>query len=121
MVTLWADENVPYPLVEALRALGHDVLTAYEDGRANQKIPDEEVLRHTTEISRAVLTNNRGHFHRLHRECEIHAGIITFTDDRDATALAARIHAEVVKHSDLKSELIKIVRPGKMLGGSTQS
>ena len=28
MADLYADENVPYPLVEALRKRGHDVLTA---------------------------------------------------------------------------------------------
>jgi Domain of unknown function (DUF5615) len=52
MASLFADENVPYQVVEALRALGHDVLTAYEAGRANQKIPDADVLRYATENAR---------------------------------------------------------------------
>jgi hypothetical protein len=33
---LYADENFPLRVVEELRRLGHDVLTASEDGRANQ-------------------------------------------------------------------------------------
>ena len=40
LASLFADENVPFPLVEALRNLGHDVLRAIEAGRANQGIPD---------------------------------------------------------------------------------
>jgi hypothetical protein len=30
---LYADEDFPFPVVEQLRQLGHDVLTAQEDGR----------------------------------------------------------------------------------------
>lgn len=41
MARLYADENFPLPVVEELRRLGHDVLTMYEDGRANQSISDE--------------------------------------------------------------------------------
>ena len=33
---LYADENFSLAVTIALRALGHDVLTALEDGRANQ-------------------------------------------------------------------------------------
>jgi hypothetical protein len=40
----YAGENFPFPVVEELRRLGHDVLTMYEDGSANQSIPDDEVL-----------------------------------------------------------------------------
>ncbi len=31
----YADENFPLPVVAELRRFGHDVLTAFEDGRAN--------------------------------------------------------------------------------------
>ncbi len=41
---LYADENFPLPVVAELRRLGHDVLTAFEDGRANKGIADEAVL-----------------------------------------------------------------------------
>lgn len=37
---LYADENFPLRVVEELRRLGHDVLTSFEDGRANQSITD---------------------------------------------------------------------------------
>jgi len=37
MARLYGDENFPYPVVLALRRLGHDVLTAQEAGKAGQK------------------------------------------------------------------------------------
>jgi predicted nuclease of predicted toxin-antitoxin system len=53
---LYADEQYPYPVVKCLRELGHDVLTVQEAGKANQRIPDEEVLAFATENNRAVIT-----------------------------------------------------------------
>jgi hypothetical protein len=44
MSLLYADENFPLAAVVQLRGLGHDVLTAFEAGQANQKIPDPAVL-----------------------------------------------------------------------------
>ena len=44
MAQLYADENVPARVVTRLRKLGHDVLTAFQDGRANRSIDDEVVL-----------------------------------------------------------------------------
>ena len=38
------DENFPYPTVEALRRLGHNVLTVGEAGQAGLGIADEELL-----------------------------------------------------------------------------
>lgn len=109
MAAFYADENVPAPLLEALRALGHDVLTAHDDGRANQQIPDSDVLTRATELSRAVLTNNRDDFHKLHRAGANHAGIVTFTNDSDRAALAARIDAAAA--SPVAGQLVKAVRP----------
>lgn len=40
MAALYADENFPFPAVLVLRALGHDVLTPQEEGRAGVGIPD---------------------------------------------------------------------------------
>jgi len=110
MASFFADENVPLPLVEALRALGHDVLTAYEAGRANQGIADPDVLQYAAGVGRAVLTANRKHFHRLHRLSAAHAGIVTFTEDPDATALALRVHGQVAGLSTLAGQLIRVVR-----------
>lgn len=66
MARLYADENFSRRVVLILREYGHDVLTAQEAGKADQKIPDEDVLAYSTEFKRAVLTSNRKHFIRLH-------------------------------------------------------
>lgn len=44
MARFYADEQFPFPVVELLRALGHDVLTVQKAENADQGIPDEEVL-----------------------------------------------------------------------------
>lgn len=111
MARFYSNENFPLRAVQSLRALGHDVLTSLEAGRANQRIPDAEVLRFAAEEGRAVLTLNRLDFFRLHRETEGgHAGIIACTQDRDSAALAQRIHQAAEGTPDLNGKLIRIVR-----------
>ncbi len=111
MTRLYADEQYPYPVVELLRALGHDVLTVQEAGRANQKIPDPDVLAFASNEKRAVITENRKDFFRLHRTQPDHAGIIACTNDRNWEALANRIHTAIVAAEPLKGKLIRVVRP----------
>lgn len=111
MARLYADEQYPYPVVELLRALGHDVLTVQEAGRANQKIPDPDVLAFASSEKRAVITENRKDFFRLHRTQLLHAGIIACTNDRNWEALANRIHAAIVAAEPLEGKLIRVVRP----------
>ena len=82
MASLYSNENFPKRVVEELRRLGHDVLTSYEAGRANQTIPDDQVLAYASELNRVVLTLNRFDFIRLHQETQgAHAGIIVCTRD----------------------------------------
>ena len=99
------------PVVVVLRAAGHDVLTAREDGRADLKIPDPDVLARATALGRAVLTHNRGDFFRLHRASAAHAGIIACTEDLDFPALAARIHTALGGVADLAGQLVRVNRP----------
>ena len=75
MAQLHSDENFDHGVVKELRKLGHDVLTAYEAGRANQRIPDHEVLDFAISKGRAVLTFNRRDFKRLHRIVRRREGI----------------------------------------------
>jgi len=63
-----SNENFPLPLVEALRVLGHDVLTSLEAGNANAATPDEKVLVFAAAQKRVLMTVNRLHFLRLHRD-----------------------------------------------------
>jgi hypothetical protein len=111
MARFYADEDFDHPVVEELRRLGHDVLTIQEAGQANRRTPDDAVLAFAATHGRAVLTFNRRHFNRLHRVSPTHAGILVCTWDRDAAALAARIHQAVARHSTLDGQLIRITRP----------
>jgi hypothetical protein len=81
MPRLYSDENFPLPVVKELRRLGHNVLTIFEDGKANQRYPDASVLQDATVYGRAVITLNLKHFRRLHEDGSVHAGLILCTDD----------------------------------------
>ena len=83
MAQLYADEDFPFPVVERLRQLGHDIVTTFEAGQANQRIEDADQLAFATCLGRAILTRNRRHFIRLHRISANHAGIVSITDDPD--------------------------------------
>ena len=113
MARLYSNENFPRRVVEELRMLGHDLLTSYEAGRANQKVPDDQVLAFASEQRRAVLTLNRHDFICLHRETQgAHAGIIVCTrDDADPAAFAGRIHSAIAATEDLAEQLVRVVRP----------
>jgi predicted nuclease of predicted toxin-antitoxin system len=113
MARFYADEQFPKRVVELLRDLGHDVLTVQEAGKANLKIPDEEVLAFAVSEERAVLTLNREDFFRLHRFQPEHFGIIACTDDRDRERMAIRINEAISREEDLRGKLIRVVRPSR--------
>jgi predicted nuclease of predicted toxin-antitoxin system len=110
-MSLYADENIPSRVVEELRQLGHDVLTALEDGKANQAITDTDVLARATELGRALLTLNRRDFKRLHVEVPNHAGIIICTEDPDRIGQAERISKAIAETDELHGKLIRVYRP----------
>ena len=56
MARFYSNENLPMAIVETLRSLGHDVLTSYEAGKANQGIPDDGVLAYAIAENRSVIT-----------------------------------------------------------------
>jgi len=112
MARLYADEDFPFPVVEELRRLGHDVVTVHQAGRGNQGIDDPDVLADATADGRAVLTHNHPDFKRLHRSGQPHAGIVSCTQDStDPVGLAQRIHAAITPLPDLSNQFIRVVRP----------
>jgi len=108
---LYADENFPLQAVEELRRLGHDVLTAFEDGKANQSITDTQLLDRATQLGRAVLTLNRLDFKRLHLQFPNHAGIIICTEDPDRLRQAQRIAESIINAGELSGQLLRVYRP----------
>ncbi len=111
MAKLYADEDFPFPVVDALRQLDHEVLTVFEANRANQAVPDHEVLAFATEQGRALLTLNRRDFIRLHGEHPQHAGIIVCTHDLNFVALAERIDQAIRSVPELDGRLLRVNRP----------
>ena len=81
-----------------------------EAGKAEQAIPDDEVLEFATEQGRAVLTINRKHFIALHRSQPNHAEIIVCTFDADFIGQAERIDAALREYSDINGQLIRVNR-----------
>ena len=113
MARLYSNENFPLPVVEALRVLGHDVLTIQETGKADQALPDDAVLKFATAENRAVLTLNRHHFIRLHQQNPQHPGIIVCTVDSDFAGQSERIHKAIGAQGSLNGKLIRVNRPSK--------
>jgi hypothetical protein len=91
---LYADEDFPWPAIEELRRLGHDVLTAQDDGR--RQTPDPLILARAHALGRVVVTCNRWDYERLDRQGADHSGIVSTTQDNDHLALAARVNAVLV-------------------------
>ncbi len=111
MARLYSNENFPTPVVETLRSLRHDVLTSLEAGNANQSISDMDVLAYAIHESRILLTLNRKHFIRLHRETEgNHFGIIICTLDYDFPGQAQRIDEEISRLELTTGAIIRINR-----------
>ena len=111
MATVYVDEDFPKQVVNHLRDLGHDMLTAFEAGEANLGFLDDRVMRYARKSGRIVLTHNWNHFERCHKDNPGHHGIIICTRDEDYEALAHRIHSVLATNHDLGRELIKVIRP----------
>ena len=109
MARLYSNENFPLPVVEALRRLGHDVLTIQETGKGEQNISDEAVLTFARADARLLLTLNRKHFIRLHTEHPNHSGMIVCTFDLDFIGQAQRIHAAIDSSGDFSGFRISVL------------
>jgi hypothetical protein len=106
----YANENLTTELVETLRQLGHDVLTSYEAGNANQGIPDDQVLTTATAAGRAVLTFNRDDFLTLHRSGIDHGGIVVCKDDSDIGTLGNVLHDYLTSQKTLQNRLLRVLQ-----------
>jgi predicted nuclease of predicted toxin-antitoxin system len=108
LIQLYADENFPLRVVEELRRLGHDVLTAYEDGKANQSVSDQDVLARATALRRVVITLDRVDFKRLHRQHPEHSGIVICTEDPDRIGQAQRISNALKDAGEVGGKLVRV-------------
>ena len=112
MARIYANENFPFPVVQELRSLGHDVLTTEEAGKAGQAETDEAVLQFACTENRILITLNRKHFIQLHSKNPHHPGIIVCSYDPDFQKQAKRIHAEINAYPIMTEKLLRINREG---------
>lgn len=110
MAKLYTNQNVPLPVAEELRLLGHDVMTVQESGLGGQSVPDRTVLRFAIDQGRCLIRLNRRHFVKLHEETPGHPGIIVCTTDSDFVALATRIDAAVRGNPSVAGTLMRVNR-----------
>jgi len=114
MAALYSNENYPLGIVEHLRALGHDVLTARDAGNSGRGVSDNEVLDFAIANGRAIITHNRKHFFRLHAvSAGRHAGIIACTFDPDEAGQAKRVDEAISNaQGGLAGQVLRVYRPG---------
>ncbi|MBI3264221.1 MAG: DUF5615 family PIN-like protein [Acidobacteria bacterium] len=110
MARFLADENFPFPVIEALRHLGEDVVALSDLGKAGQRLADHAVLALASRETRAVLTLNRRDFVRLHRAVPNHAGIVVCTVDLDFDGQAERIQVALAGRTTIAGQLIRVNR-----------
>ncbi len=110
MFRFYTNENLSALLVNELRRLGHDVLTSYEAGNANQGIADDRVLMTATANKRCVVTFNRDDFLNLHRSGIEHGGIVVCKDDPDRQGLAQVLHDYLITQQTLHNRLIRVLK-----------
>ena len=113
MFRFYSNENLATELVLELRRLGHDVLTSYEAGNANQGIPDDVVLSTAATANRSIVTFNRDDFLALHRTDIDHSGIVICKDDPDRIGLAKVLHDYLMAQQSLENRLIRVLKTNK--------
>jgi len=110
MASFYTNENFPIKVAQHLRQMGHDVLTSHEAGKANQRIPDEDVLTFAAQSGRILLTLNRWDFIVLHTKSTQHAGILVCTQNTDLHQQAEQIDKAVTEAGNMKGILIRVNR-----------
>lgn len=111
--SFYSNENFDMDMVKILRELGHTVITSYEAGQANKKIPDDKVLNYGTEQELAVITFNRDDFIELHKSGVHHSGIIICKTDRDYQKQIEFLHNYLQTQESLIDRLIRIKKQQK--------
>ncbi|MBD0395757.1 MAG: DUF5615 family PIN-like protein [Microcoleus sp. C1-bin4] len=120
MLKFYSNENFPIEMVNLLRGRGYDVLTSYEAGQANQKIPDDEVLMYATNAGRTVITENRQDFINLHFTTSNHAGIVICKADRDYAGKVQVLHDFFTQDKQpMDNRLLRVMKQN--LKGSPQT
>jgi predicted nuclease of predicted toxin-antitoxin system len=120
MLKFYSNENFPIEMVNLMRSMEYNVLTSYEAGQANQKIPDDAVLEYATNEGRIVITENRQDFLKLHSTISNHAGIVICKADRDYAGKVQAIHEFLTQDAHpMANRLLRVIKQN--IKGSQQA
>jgi predicted nuclease of predicted toxin-antitoxin system len=93
-VTFVADESVDRQIVDAVRALGYDVLSIAESAPGSA---DEDVLTSANGTQSVLLTADKGFGELVFRQRRLHAGIVLLRLAGLAPHIKAQITAAAIK------------------------
>jgi hypothetical protein len=110
MARLYANGNFPQPVVQALRVLGHEVLTVLETGKAEQAWPDDQVLEFARQPELCFTNHESKALYPFAR-----AATQTRRNHRlyirpDFSSQARRNHEAIQQNSPLAGKLVRIYR-----------
>lgn len=103
-----------------MRSRDYDVLTSYEAGQANKKIPDNVVLEYATHAGRIAIAENRQDFLTLHSTTSNHAGIVICKADRDYAGKVQALHDFLTRDTfPMANRLLRVMKQN--IKGSQQA
>ncbi|MGD0388256.1 MAG: DUF5615 family PIN-like protein [Tepidisphaeraceae bacterium] len=99
MLRILANENVPGPAIEAMRAAGHDVVWVFEGPRG---LDDPAVLKRAQAEGRILITFDKDFGELVYRAgADASAGVVLFRiTTRSPKEAADRILRELATHGD---------------------
>jgi len=94
------DHNISRHLKDGLRAFGHDVDTAFDEGLA--RATDREVLHEATEQDRILFTLDTDFLNLKTYPPRKHGGVVVFRPTRQGAREVTKIVEAFVRSADLK-------------------
>jgi len=109
-MNILADESVDHPIVERLRADGHDVLAVVEMAPG---LPDEEVLTLANQRGALLLTADTDFGELVFRQHRLTTGVVLIRcAGLAATTKAAVVSAAIQDHESELADAFTVVSPG---------
>jgi predicted nuclease of predicted toxin-antitoxin system len=94
------DHNLSRHLKDVLKAFGHDVDTAFDEGLARST--DREVLHEATEQGRILFTLDKDFLNLKTYPPKKHGGVVVFRPTRQGERAVTKIVEAFVRSADLK-------------------
>ena len=109
-MNFFADESVDHPIVERLRADGHDVLAVAEMAPS---IPDDTVLAHANQRGDVLLTGDKDFGELVFRQHQVTAGVVLIRlAGLSAETKAGIVSAALREHGAELLHAFTVISPG---------